>query len=276
MLVPSSFLMSWKHRPWKSCWFPVRFFDTVPACQDVSLNGREAIVKYSDVYELLFQHSNPAGIDDLSRLGIDPEQTLHLSIPTLRKIARQVGINHVLAKQLWAVNIRETRFLAAMIEDPEKTTEFQLERWVKDFDFWEICDHTCINLIAKTKFALKKTFDWSVRTEVFVKRAGFVLMADLAKNNDGMTNEQFLVYFPRIIDAALDDRHYVKKAVSWALRQIGKRNESLQQKALQTALSLKAMNTRSSRMVAAETLRALQNFQFKATANTQPLKQPED
>jgi len=133
-------------------------------------------MEYDDILKKLKTLSNPKAIEGMARYGITPERIYGISIPNLRKISKEIGVNHVLAQQLWASNIRETMILASMIDDPKMVTEEQIERWVKDFDYWEICDQCCMNLFEKTKFAYQKCVEWSSREEEFVKRAGFVLM----------------------------------------------------------------------------------------------------
>jgi 3-methyladenine DNA glycosylase AlkD len=169
------------------------------------------------------------------RYGITPENTFGVSIPNLRKMAKEIGINHKFAQQLWTSNIRETKILASMIEDLEMVSEEQIEDWVKEFTYWEICDQCCMNLFEKTKFAYKEAMEWSSNKEEFVKRAGFVLMARLAVSDKKAEDKKFEGFLPIIKREPVDQRNYVKKAVNWALRQIGKRNYYLNNKAIETA-----------------------------------------
>ena len=134
-------------------------------------------MRCNDILKKLKTLYNPKAVEGMARFGINPKNTYGVSIPNLRKMAKETGINHTLAQQLWASDIRETRILASMIDDSEVVTEEQMERWVKDFNYWEICDQCCMNLFKKTKFAYQKVVAWSSREEEFVKRAGFVLMA---------------------------------------------------------------------------------------------------
>ena len=200
---------------------------------------------------------NPRNVAGMARFGINPRNTLGVSIPTLRKIARQAGKDHRLAQELWASGIHEARILAAMVDDPARVTEAQMERWVKDFDSWDVCDQVCSNLFDKTKFAHRKAVEWSRRDEEFVKRAGFVLMAALAVHDKSAPDAAFIKFLPLIQRGATDERNFVKKAVNWALRQIGKRNAALHRAAIATAREIQQIDSRAARWVAADALREL-------------------
>jgi 3-methyladenine DNA glycosylase AlkD len=144
-----------------------------------------------------------------------------------------------------------------MIDAPEKVTEAQLERWVKDFDSWDVCDQDCSNLFDQTKFAHKKAVEWSKRREEFIKRAGFVLMAALAVHDKEADNEKFLRFLRVIKREATDERNFVKKAVNWALRQIGKRNLSLNKSAIMTGKEIQKIDSKSARWIASDAIREL-------------------
>ncbi|MCK4964859.1 MAG: DNA alkylation repair protein, partial [Dehalococcoidia bacterium] len=174
-----------------------------------------------------------------------------------RKIARETGINHALAQELWASDIHEARILASMIDDPSMATEEQLESWVKDFDSWDVCDQCCMNFFEKTGFAYRKAVEWSESDEEFVKRAGFVLMARLAVSDKKADDKQFEALLPIVRREAYDNRNFVKKAVNWALRQIGKRNAILNRKAIETAEEIQKMDSRSAKWIASDAIREL-------------------
>ena len=211
----------------------------------------------SDILDKLKALSDPKAVEGMARFGINPENTYGVSIPNLRKIARETGHNHALAQELWASGIHEARILASMIDDPKIATEEQLESWVKDFDSWDVCDQCCMNLFEKTGFAYRKAVEWSESDEEFVKRAGFVLMACLAVSDKKADNKQFEVFLPIIRREAPDNRNLVKKAVNWALRQIGKRNTGLNRKAIETAEEIQKMDSRSARWIASDAIREL-------------------
>ncbi len=200
---------------------------------------------------------NPRNIAGMARFGINSRNTLGVSIPTLRGIARQAGKDHRLAQELWTSGIHEARILAAMVDVPEQVTEAQMERWVRNFDSWDVCDQVCSNLFDQTPFAHRKAAQWSRRDEEFVKRAGFVLMAALAVHDKQASDAAFRKFLPLIRRAATDERNFVKKAVNWALRQIGKRNAALNRAAIATAREIQQIDSRAARWIAADALREL-------------------
>jgi len=192
-------------------------------------------MRYEDIIKKIRFLSNPKAIKGMARYGIIPKNTYGVSIPNLRKMAKGIGTNHKLAQQLWEENIRETKILASIIEDPKMINEEQMGNWVNEFNYWEICDQCCMNLFEETKFAYKKAIIWSFRRQEFVKRAGFVLMARLAVSDKKANDNKFEEFFPIIKRESTDGRNYVKKAINWALRQIGKRNINLNSKAINIA-----------------------------------------
>ena len=212
-----------------------------------------------EILTLLKSQANPENVAGMSRFGINPHNTLGVSIPTLRQIARQAGKNHALAEELWASGVHEARLLAAFIENPRAVSEEQMERWASDFDSWDVCDQVCSNLFDRTPFAFQKAQEWSSRSEEFTKRAGFVLMACLAVHAKKARDEEFETFFPLILQEAADERNFVKKAVNWALRGVGKRNDNLNRKAIQTALAMQKIDSKSARWIAADALRELKS-----------------
>ncbi len=184
-------------------------------------------VQASEVLERLKALSNPEAVAGMARFGINPKNTYGGSIPILRKMAKELGKNHSLASELWESGVHEARILASMIDMPNKVTPSQMDRWAKDFDSWDVCDQCCGNLFDKTKAAHKKASEWSSRQEEFVKRAGFALMAALSVHDKKTPNAKFLTFLKAIKREASDERNFVKKAVNWGLRQIGKRNLQL-------------------------------------------------
>ena len=212
---------------------------------------------YIEIMNQLKSLANPETVKGMERYGINPESAYGISIPELRKIAGQVGKNHLLAEKLWASGIHEARILASMIGDRKKVTPEQMDRWVKDFNSWDLCDQCCNNLFRKVEFAREKALEWSSRPEEFVKRAGFVLMACLAVHDKKAKDEEFFTYMPIIRNASQDSRNFVKKAVNWALRQIGKRNADLNRFAIETANEIGELNSRTARWIASDALREL-------------------
>src|SRR3989338_9922980 len=214
-------------------------------------------MQYKKILKQLKDMANPEAVAGMARFGINPENTYGISIPNLRRMAKEIGKNHRLAQQLWDSGIHEVRILAGMIDEPGRVTKKQMEDWVKDFDSWDVCDHVCMNLFEKTGFAYKKAIEWSKRDEEFVKRAGFVLMARLAVSDKEAEDEKFLKFFPLIKRESTDNRNFVKKAVNWALRQIGKRNINLKRAAIKTAEEIQKIDSKSAKWIAADALKEL-------------------
>jgi len=213
--------------------------------------------RLNKILEKLKSLSNPIAIEGMAKFGITPKKTYGVSIPLLRKMAKGIGKDHKLALQLWDIDIRETRILASMIDEPDLVTEEQMERWVKDFDCWEVCDQVCQNLFTYTRFAYKKVVEWSKRDEEFVKRAGFALMAWLAFKDKKADDVKFEKFFPIIKKESTDERNYVKKAVNWALRQIGKRNMNLNRKVIEVAKEIQKINSKTAKWIARDAIREL-------------------
>src|ERR1051326_6470751 len=210
------------------------------------------------VIALLREHANPQAVQGMARFGISSTQTLGVSIPTLRRIAKDISRDHLLALELWRSGIHEARILASMIADPRLVSPEQTEEWVNDFDSWDICDQVCGNLFDKTAYAYHKALEWPHREQEFVRRAGFVLMAELAVHDKRAADEAFVPFFPLIKQYATDERNCVKKAVNWALRQIGKRDSHLRALAVDCAQEIKQLDSRSARWIASDAIKELQ------------------
>jgi 3-methyladenine DNA glycosylase AlkD len=200
----------------------------------------------------------------MRRIGINLHNTLGIDIYTLRKLAEPLKPDHDLALGLWETGIHDARLLASMVDDPAQATEAQLEAWAAAFDSWDVCDQVCDNLFQHTVYAYPKAFEWSGRSEEFVKRAGFVLMACLAYFDRQAADTKLAQFFPVIIQASDDERNFVKKAVNWALRNLGKRNLALNAQAIAAAQEIKARGTRPARWIAADALRELTSEKVKA------------
>lgn len=214
-------------------------------------------MEYKTIIDRLKSLANPAHVAGMARFGINPRNTLGISMPALRNMAKEIGQDHELAGQLWASGLHEARLLAALVDDPELVTEKQMESWVQDFDSWDVCDQCCGNLFDRTPFAHHQAMAWSRRPEEFVKRAGFVLMATLAVHDKKSADQAFNKFFPMIKRQAGDERNFVKKAVNWALRQIGKRNQPLNQAAINTAREIQKILSPAACWIAQDALREL-------------------
>jgi 3-methyladenine DNA glycosylase AlkD len=211
------------------------------------------------VLEELRGLANPANVAGMARFGISPTGTLGISIPSLRKIARRVGRDHELARCLWASGVHEARILAAFVDEPALVTDEQLEAQVRDLDSWDVCDQWCMALVCRTPFAQTKIVEWAERPEEFVRRAAFAVAAALAGLGKKTPDGELLAMLPLIEQAADDPRNFVKKAVSWALRGIGKRNRALNAAAIATAERLAVSQERAARWVGNDALRELRS-----------------
>ena len=207
----------------------------------------------------LKEKASPSNLEGMQRYGIAISHRLGVSIPNMRKIAKEVGKDHFLALELWKRGLSETQILAAMVDEPKKVTGKQMDDWVKDFDSWDVCDQVCMNLFEKTPFAWSKIGEWSRREEEFVKRAAFALIACLAWHNKQAADEEFTSLFPTIKFGALDERNYVKKAVNWALRNIGKRNLNLNLAAVELARELQQVGSKSARWIGSDAIKELES-----------------
>ncbi len=211
------------------------------------------------VLDLLKSQANPGQLADMARFAIRTDQRLGLSIYDLRRIAKEVPHDHQLALELWQSGIPDARILASMIDLPELATDEQLEAWVADFDSWDVCDQVCDNLFEHTRFAWKKVREWSTREEEFVKRAAFALLSCLAWHAKDAADQQFIECFPLIKAGASDPRNFVKKAVNWALRNIGKRSPALNRAAIALAEDLLTLGDKTANWVARDALRELRS-----------------
>ena len=226
-------------------------------------------IKYSvnDIIKKLKSKANPANLEGMARYGISTANRLGNSIPFLRKLAKEIGKDHELALKLWEKGIDETRILASMIGDENKLTETQAEKWVVDFNSWDVCDQVCMNLFKKLPFAEKKIKEWSKREEEFIKRAAFSLIACIAVYYKEKPDNEFIKFFPLIKKSSTDERNYVKKAVSWALRNIGKKNKNLNKEVIKFAKELEKTDSKSARRIARDTLKDIQREKVRKRWN---------
>lgn len=211
-----------------------------------------------------------AAIEGMARFGIKTDRTWGVSVAALRSMAKRIGKDHDLAARLWNYGWRETRMLAFMVDDPARVTETQMEKWVKSLNSWDVCDGLCNDLLRLTPFAHAKAVAWSARPEPYVKRAGFVLMAVLAVHDKRDPDGTFIEFLKLIEREAGDDRNEVKKAVNWALRQIGKRNHELHGRAVAAAETIRRQDTPSARWIATDALRELTSVEMKRRMRKPP------
>lgn len=213
------------------------------------------MVTLDEVLTKLNGMADPASLEGMSRYGMMVEKRLGVKIPDLRRIARETGKNHQLAQQLWETDIDDARILASMIDIPDEVTESQMEAWAAGFNSWDVCDQVCLNLFDKTPLAWKKVRDWHSREHEYVKRAAYALIACLAWHDKQAKDQQFIDLFPVIKAGASDGRNYVKKAVSWALRNIGKRNPELNRAVLSYVEDIRQLDSKSANWIAADVVR---------------------
>ncbi len=214
-------------------------------------------MQHKDVIEKLKSLSNPKNVEGMARFGISSNKTLGVSVPKLRKMAKEIGKDHQLAQELWDSGYHEARILAGMIDDPKMVSEKQVDKWARGFDSWDVCDQCCMNLFDKTPFAFDKAIKLTGEKKEFVRRSGFALMACLAWHDKNSPDERFMKFFPLIKKYSTDDRNFVKKAVNWALRQIGKRNGNLRKMAIKTARDIQKIDSKAAKWVASDALREL-------------------
>lgn len=214
-------------------------------------------MKLDEIIKDLKAKENQINKEGMARFGINVEKAFGISMKYLREFGRKIGKNHQLALDLWETGFHETRLLATIIDEPDKVTKSQVKKWIKNVNSWDLCDQLCNNLIVKTVFAYDLAFEWSKSKNEFTKRAGFTLFAVIAVHWKHLDDNDFIRVFPRIIEEASDERNFVKKAVNWALRQIGKRNPNLNFIAIKVAQDLTNSENKSARWVGKDAFKEL-------------------
>jgi 3-methyladenine DNA glycosylase AlkD len=201
----------------------------------------------------------PGAVEGQRRYGITPQgEHLGICASVLREIARRHRRDHALTLELWETGIHEARIIAALIDDPRQVSRSQMERWARECDNWAVIDACCCVLFDRTPFAIEKVRRWTTRKAEYVKRGGFVLMAGLAVHRKELPDAVFLEFLPVIRREADDERNFVKKAVNWALRQIGKRSPRLRCAAIAEAIKIRQLDSRAAHWIANDALRELQ------------------
>jgi 3-methyladenine DNA glycosylase AlkD len=214
-------------------------------------------MEYEETIKKLKSMTSQENVQGMARYGINPKNNLGISIYLLRPLAKEIGTHHDLAQKLWDSGIHDARLLAVFIEDPGQVTSEQMDRWAKDFDSWDVCDQACTSLFDQTEYAWEKIFEWSKSNEEFVRRAAFSILAGLAVHDKNAEDQKFETTFSLMKHYAVDERNYVKKAVNWALRNIGKRNLHLNKKAIRLAEEILTLDSRSAKWIARDALREL-------------------
>lgn len=217
-----------------------------------------------EIIKELRSHRNQKNIEGMKRFGIIGGEVIGWpSVPEMRKWGERLAPNHELAIELWKSNIHEARIIAGFMEDPNTITEKQLDSWANDFESWDICDLVCSGLFDQTKFAEKKIWQWTKSEKEFVRRAGFVLIAARSVHDKKAKDSEFMKYFQLIKKYSTDERNYVRKAVNWALRQIGKRNAWLNKEAVKCSKEILKIDSKSAKWIANDALRELTSINVK-------------
>jgi len=216
-----------------------------------------------DVISHIKKNRNARNIFGMARFGICVSSAYGLSMPQLRKLKKRLGTEHELALALYRTKIHEAKILAALVDDPAQVTEVQMEEWVKGFDSWDVTDQVTTVLFDRTKYSWKKAMEWTKRKPEYEKRAGYTIMAGLAVHDRVSPDEKFEKFYPLIIKGASDERNFVKKAVNWALRNIGKRSFKLNSSALKISKILVNSASKSARWVGSDAVRELKSATAK-------------
>lgn len=209
----------------------------------------------------------PDALPGMAHFGIDTENAFGVTVPELRRLAQETGQDHPLALGLWRSGVHEARLVASMIAAPTDTNLALADSWAADFRSWNLCDQCCLNLFRKTAFAHELIGEWRHREEEFVKRAAFAMIAVLAVHDKTAGDEVFTAWLPMIEEGAADPRNFVKKAVNWGLRQIGKRNLSLNRQAIDCAYRIADEGSKPARWIATNALRELESEPVQARMN---------
>jgi 3-methyladenine DNA glycosylase AlkD len=221
--------------------------------------ARSSKLTYDQIMRTLKSNASPENVAGMARYGIKADRNYGVCTPVLFDLARRVKGDHRLALRLWNSGIRDARLVACFMDDPDLVTEEQMDDWVEDFNSWDVCDGCCLHLFRRTRFAHKKAREWTRREEEFVKRAGYVMIATLTVQDKKSPDKVWRQYFPIIVKGSTDERNYVKKAVNWALRQIGKRNLALNREAIKVAERIAKIDSKVARWIASDALRELRS-----------------
>lgn len=220
--------------------------------------------RLEEVLQFLEENRNEKNRAGMERFGIRTDKAFGISVKELRSFAKKYKKDHDLAVALWETEYHESRLLASLIEDPTLITEGQLDGWVDDFDSWDVCDLTCMNVIIKSRFRTNKLNEWAENEKEFTRRTAFTMIAVNAVHNKDLNNKDFESFFDLIRKYSTDERNFVKKAVNWGLRQIGKRNFELNKKAIIVAEELAESGNKAARWIGKDTVRELTNTKIQS------------
>jgi 3-methyladenine DNA glycosylase AlkD len=223
------------------------------------MSGAAGKQKVEEVLEWMESIRNDGNLAGMARYGIRTDRSFGISMEPLKAKAREIGKDQELALDLWQTGYRDARLLAVFISDRKQVTEAQMESWVRDFDSWDVCDGVCLHLFATLPLAVEKAKEWAGREEEFQRRAGFVLMATIGVKQMKLPDGELEAFLPLIEKYSADERNFVRKAVNWALRQIGKRSLRLNAMAIETAERIAGQDSKAARWIAKDALRELQS-----------------
>lgn len=215
-----------------------------------------------EILDILQSKQNDANLKGMAKYGINVSDAYGIKVVEIREMAKEIGTDHQLARQLWNSGRHEARILATIIADPALADSDMLDEWAEDLNSWDLCDQFCNNLVYKTAYAMQKILMWCVTDEPFIKRAGFSTMANYALKQPDLREKDIDGFLSLILNESGDKRNYVRKSVSWALRNIGKRSLHYNRKAVKIAKIMKADETKAARETAAETLKELQKSEL--------------
>ncbi len=225
----------------------------------------------TEVLDRLAAKGSRVNVEGMARFGMSTAGRLGVPVPEMRRLAREIGRDHRLAAALWKTGVPEARILASMIADPRELTDADMERWVRDFDSWDVCDQVCMNLFEKAPHARRKIAEWARSEEELVKRAAYSLLACLAWHDKAAHDSDFLPLLRVIVSGATDERNFVKKAVNWALRAIGKRSPQLNEAALHTAREIRRLGSKAALWIAADAIRELESDAVRGRLRSAPV-----
>jgi len=218
----------------------------------------------NEVLAWLKRRGRQRTVEGMARYGIEARLVFGVQMGTLGSLSKRLGKDHALALELWKSGWYEARLLAALVDDPQRVTRRQMNAWAASFENWADCDTACFKLFDRTPFAWEKSRQWSNSPREFVKRGGFALMACLALQDKSAPDKSFLAFLPVIEKGARDERNFVKKAVNWTLRAIGRRNRALNAAAVEVAKRLALSKEASARWVGKDAVRELSSSKVRA------------
>ena len=221
------------------------------------------MIGIDDILVKLKCMSNPEAVKWMARYGINSKNNLGIQVCKLREVAKDIDQDHELALKLWNSGIHDARLLACFIDNPVEVTGKQMDSWAQTFDSWDICDQACTSLFDRSPLAWAKIFEWADQTDEFVKRGAFSLIAGLTVHDKKASDSKFEQLIPLIKKHSYDERNYVKKAVNWAIRNIGKRNKNLNQRMIKLSRELLQIDSKAAKWIASNSLRELTSIKIQ-------------